>query len=261
MLRILHPFPSVLVTAITVAIALLLGGADHRGTIASLAVGMLAYQFSIGVLNDIVDAEDDRAARISKPLSAGLIALPAARLLFAICLAIGLGVTLLLGPIAWLVGIAGASMGLVYDLRLKRTDWSWLPYSLAFPLVPIWAAVALDRWEAVLWATLPLGAVLGFAIHLANQASDLDSATGGFVERLGERRAERLAVALFFAVALAVTALRWPASALAGIAAIGVAMAALLLARLWRRRPAGLFAALSIGGGGLAITLLSALRQ
>src|SRR5690606_8208932 len=145
----------------------------RAGRYAVLGLGMLLFQFAIGLTNDIVDIEDDRVAKPWKPLVRGDHSPRVARRLAAGFAVGGLLLTLTLPPIAWAIGALGLASGLAYDLRLKRTDFSWLPYSIALPLVPIWVHTATEAWRASLWWAVPLGAILGLALHLANQAPDL----------------------------------------------------------------------------------------
>jgi 4-hydroxybenzoate polyprenyltransferase len=99
---------------------------------------------------------------------------------------------------AWLVGIAGLACGLVYDVQLKRTWLSWLPMAVALPLVPTWVFLALDEWDELLWWAFPLGAILGLALHLANQAPDVpkERDVRGLAHRLGTEKAANLSLAL-----------------------------------------------------------------
>ena len=179
LLRVLHPFPSVLVALLTVVLALRAGGREQPGVTALLGACMLLYQFSIGIANDLVDVDDDRTDKPWKPLAAATISRRRAFSAFLTCLMGGIAVTIRLGWQAWMIGVAGLACGLTYDIWLKRTPLSWVPFSIAFPLVPVWVSVALDSWDAILWWVFPLGFALGFAIHLANQAPDVGAGETG----------------------------------------------------------------------------------
>jgi 4-hydroxybenzoate polyprenyltransferase len=231
--RIVHPFPSLLVAVVTAAITCLASPHDHA-LAAQLGFGMLFFQFSIGVTNDIVDAEVDRAGKPWKPLARGVIGRRTAVLLAAGCAGAGLLITASLPTGAWLIGALGLACGLAYDVYLKRTVLSWLPYAIAFPLIPVWAYVAADAWQAVLWWVFPFGAALGLALQLANQVPDIaaDRAAGvrGAPQRLGVSRSSGIAVALF------------------GIVASGV-----VLVLLGRSTPHALFAAVD----GASVALLA----
>jgi hypothetical protein len=98
--------------------------------------------------------------------------------------------------------VLGSGLGLAYDLWAKGTQWSWLPYLLALPLLPIWVFVALDRYDARLLLLYPLGALAAIGVHFAQSLPDVavDRAVGfaNLTSRIGER-------ATFSAAWLAVT--------------------------------------------------------
>lgn len=199
--RLVHPFPSFLVTAVTVALVPLADRHADAAIYFQLGLGMLLFQFSIGIANDIVDMRDDAVAKPWKALARGVIPRQAAVLLAAACAAGGLIVTLPLPPDAWLIGAGGLLCGLAYDLRLKRTPFSWLPWSIAFPLIPAWVFTANETWSGLLWWTFPFGAGLGLALNLANQAPDVaadrEAGIDGAAQRLGSERSRAAGLALF----------------------------------------------------------------
>ena len=53
-------------------------------------------------------------------------------------------------------------MGFLYSARLKRTGWSWLPYAVAYPIVPLWVWVSLGVFRFEMLLIYPL--VAPFAI-------------------------------------------------------------------------------------------------
>ncbi len=219
--RLLHPFPSLLVAGLTLALVPVANSNSEPSRYVSLGVGMLLFQFCIGVTNDLVDSADDAVEKPWKPLAAGVMSHRSATILaFALGIA-GLAFTAPVGPRAWLVGVAGLACGLSYDLRVKRSPLSWLPWSLAFPLIPTWVWVATSEWSPFLLWVWPLGALFGLSLHLANQAPDAagDAAQGidSLVQRLGDPWARRLAVGLFIvgaAIASAAVLVRSPLSAI-----------------------------------------------
>jgi len=81
--------------------------------------------------------------------------------------------------------------GWAYNLGLKSTVLSWLPYAIAFGLLPAVATLSASpsRWPAA-WALIA-GALIGVAAHLANVLPDLreDVANGvrGLPHRLGAK--------------------------------------------------------------------------
>jgi len=87
-----------------------------------------------------------------------------------------------------------------YNLGLKATVLSWLPYAIAFGMLPAVATLSASppRWPAP-WA-LTAGGLLGVAAHLANVLPDLgdDVATGirGLPHRIGARTTALTAAAI-----------------------------------------------------------------
>ncbi len=136
---------------------------------------MLLLQFAIGATNDLVDAPVDSRSGRAKPIPAGLVA-PRAALLVA--LATGAGGLLLAaagGPISLVLAGAGLAVGLLYDLRLRRTGWSWLPFALGIPLLVVfgWAGAGLPipGFVALL---APIAAAAGAQLAIGNALADLE---------------------------------------------------------------------------------------
>ena len=204
-----HPIPSLAVTALTAGLAALASLPPGRGLLVTAAV--FAGQLSIGWSNDYIDAERDRAvhrsdkpvaSRLAAPRIAGIVGIAA---LVALILTVALSAAL-----SWPGGAAVlviTACGWAYNLGLKATALSWLPYAIAFGMLPAVATLAASppRWPAP-WA-LTAGVLLGVAAHLANVLPDLrgDAATGvrGLAHRLGAK-ATALAGAVILLAASAV---------------------------------------------------------
>jgi 4-hydroxybenzoate polyprenyltransferase len=196
LLRACHPEPTLAVTALMTALA----AASGRGVSGCVlvAAAVLTGQLSVGWCNDLVDLERDTAAgRTDKPLVAG-VPRPWTATVAAGC-ALGLCVPLsfaggVAGGIAHLTGVV-AAWG--YNLGLKRTVVSWLPYALAFGLLPVFVTLGLPGhpWPHA-WAPAA-GALLGVGAHFTNVLPDIDAdlAAGvrGLPQRLGRRRTRTLA--------------------------------------------------------------------
>jgi 4-hydroxybenzoate polyprenyltransferase len=185
-----HPIPSLAVTTLTAGLAALAGLPLDRGVLVTAAV--FTGQLSIGWSNDYIDAERDRAvARSDKPVASG--ALPARVAGIAAVVAL-VGTVALSAALGWPGGAAAlvtVLCGWLYNLGLKATVLSWLPYAIAFGILPAVATLSASppRWPAA-WA-LAAGALLGVAAHLANVLPDLreDEASGvrGVPHRLGAK--------------------------------------------------------------------------
>ena len=264
-MRMVHPFPSAVVTAVTVAAAFLADASPALSTVAMLGIGMLCYQFAIGVANDAVDALDDARNKPWKAVPRGLVSRRTASLLAAGFAGAGMLVTSGLPFGAWLVGMAGLACGLLYDVQLKRTWLSWAPMAVAIPLVPVWVFVALDAWDPLLWWVFPLGAVLGLALHLANQAPDVpkERDVRGLAHRLGTEKSANLSLGLvgLAGVGAAGVLLVEGAGTQAILAAATVLLAGTMAGRAVRLfGPDGLFGLLASSSAALAVTFLSAVR-
>ncbi len=263
LVRIVHPFPSLLVTAVTLALVPLADRSAGVGLYLMLGLGMLAYQFAIGAANDVVDVADDRAANRPKPLVRGDLAPRSATRLAVLFAGAGMVVTLGLDPGPWAIGLAGLACGLIYDAWLKRTALSWLPMSVAFPLVPVWVFSAAGAWHALLWWAFPLGILLGASVHLANQIPDVAAEAGrvrGAAHRLDVQAAFRLAMGCFGAAASTATVVlafvSQERALLAAIAGVVALLTAPRAARLFGRN--GLFGVLAVSSAVLALVFLSA---
>ena len=262
--RVIHPFPSVLVAATALVLVAVADAGVPVHVYVAVGLGMLFYQATIGTANDLADMDSDRLLKPSKPLVAGaLTPRAAAGLAAATCLA-GLGITAILSWEAWLLGVACLACGLAYDFGLKRSRWSWTPYSLAFSLLPVWVFVAAGAWSALLWWVFPLGAVLGFALHLANQAADVAAPEAdymGLPSLIGAARSDTIAVLAFTLAATGATlVLALAGHAVQAWVAAGIGVVSLPLSRVAHRSKVAtaLFGLLAFGAAALAVAFLSA---
>src|SRR6185437_958950 len=168
-----HPLPTLAVTAFAAGWALAVGLAPARTALLALAV--LLGQMSIGWGNDWVDAPRDRAVeRRDKPVVQGLVSTrllgTSAVIAVGCCAVASLG----LGVRPGLVHLLAMGSGWAYDLLLKPTPASPLPYAVAFGLLPAVAtlAAAPPYWPAA--GVVAGGALLGMAAHFANTVGDVD---------------------------------------------------------------------------------------
>lgn len=202
-----HPGPTLVVTLLAAALAVAAGAEFWR--IGTLALAVFAGQLSVGISNDALDADRDRAVgRSDKPVAAGEVSRTAAWAAALTCLVLAL---LLSAPLG--VGLVAAHAVLLaaswsYNLGLKASAVSLVPFLLAFGVFPSFATLSLAQPQlSAAWAWIA-GAALGAAVHLTNVLPDLDddAATGirGLPHRLGGRLSAALAAAAVLAGALAV---------------------------------------------------------
>lgn len=173
LVRLVHPFPSLLCASATAVIAALAGGSLE--TAGRLGVAMLGIQVSIGALNDLVDAPLDASEKLRKPIPSGLVTRRAAGVVTAIGAAAGIVLSAASGPATAIAGLACLGLGYAYDLRLSRTALSWLPLSVALPLLPIHAWLgAAGTIPTGLLTLVPVGVLGGAGLALANGLVDVE---------------------------------------------------------------------------------------
>ncbi|MEU0098748.1 UbiA family prenyltransferase [Streptomyces sp. NPDC006267] len=253
-----HPGPALAVTALACALAL---GSGLDGPRSALVTGaVLTGQLSVGWCNDAYDARRDAlAARRDKPAADGTVEPGAVWAAAATALALCVPLSLACGGLAGTVHLAAVTAAWIYNLRLKATALSWLPYAVGFGALPAAVTLSLPGGPWPRWWTVTAGALLGFAAHLADTLPDIaaDRAAGvrGLPQRLGAAKT-RLLLPLPLLGATAVLALGPPGPMDAGgVAALVLAGAAALagpaLGRRWRK--AALAGAVAVAAVDLAL--------
>lgn len=202
-----HPGPTAVVTALSAALVVGVGG--RPATVALVTAAVLTGQLSIGWSNDWVDARRDTAVRrADKPVVAGLVSAgqlrAAALAALTSCVALSLAVGLLPGA----VHIVAVASAWAYNVRLKASAWSWFPFALSFGLLPAFLVLSLPgRPLPAAWA-VAAGALLGTGAHVANVLPDLedDHRTGvrGLPHRWGRTTSSVVAPAVLVAAVLVV---------------------------------------------------------
>ena len=205
-MRAAHAGPTVAVTGFALAWGVL--GADLApGTLLVLVLAVLTGQLAIGWTNDWADARRDTVAgRADKPVATGAVS---RRTVGAAALVAAAGCVVASLRLGWVPGrvhLHAVAAGLAYDLALKSTLLSPLPYALAFGLLPGVATLsgAHPAWPAP--AATAAAALLGVAAHLANTVPDAedDARTGvaGLPQRIGPRRSALVSVLVLTTAAL-----------------------------------------------------------
>jgi 4-hydroxybenzoate polyprenyltransferase len=185
-----HPVPTIAVTAISAGLAALAGLSPARGALVVAAV--FAGQLSIGWSNDAIDAARDRASRRSdKPVAQGAVSPRVVGMAAGLALLAAIVLSLALGVLPGLASLTVVACGWLYNLGLKATVCSFVPYAIAFGMLPAVATLALPEptWPAP-WAMIA-GALFGVSAHLANVLPDLDddidTGVRGLPHRIGAR--------------------------------------------------------------------------
>src|SRR4029078_2445722 len=123
-----HPFPSLLDGVVSGGVAAI-GGAPPDLAI-RIGAAMTLLQLGIGVTNDVVDAPHYADRKPGKPIPAGLVSVGSAQVAAFVLFIAGLRVAWWVSlPLAVLAAVV-AAIGLAYDLWLKGTAWSWLPFAI-----------------------------------------------------------------------------------------------------------------------------------
>ena len=130
--------PVLVVMAATAAFALIAaGGWPGIGAMLRLLGAMLGAQLAIGAVNELADAELDAVAKPDKPIPAGLVSRRGAGIVTGCGVSMMATLSITFGIASFLLCAVGTLTGIVYSLWLKRTIWSWVPYLVALPLLPI----------------------------------------------------------------------------------------------------------------------------
>jgi 4-hydroxybenzoate polyprenyltransferase len=178
-----HPGPSILVTAVLVAIAGLAGQALPDGIrVLQLVGAMLPVQLCIGVINDVVDLPADAIAKPHKPLVRGVISRSTAVAIGVLLGLIGLAIAATINLTTLGFDALALGAGLAYDLGLRRTPLSWVPWWGGMAVLPLEGYASVGSIPSRLLALVPLSGLIAVGLHFANAFPDIDG------DRLAGRR-------------------------------------------------------------------------
>ena len=188
-----------------VGFALIFGSGLGDFRLWSIAAIMLLVQFSISALNEWADADLDRQAGRQRPIALGLVS-PGTALTVTVLCAVGaflLSTLANFGTVALLLVGIGLACGWAYDLRFKASPLSFLPFAIAFPLMPFWIGLLAGRPASSLGVLFLGGSPLAAAIHLADAIPDRDRDRAAGLRtlavRLGRPGAEMVAAGALLA--------------------------------------------------------------
>ncbi len=226
-----HLGPTMAVTVLAALLAAAQGLGAGRGVL--LVAAVLVGQLSIGWSNDLIDQARDRSAgRADKPLVTGRGSVRAVRVACGAAALATVVLSLAVGVVAGLVHLGCVACGWSYNLGLKATVWSWVPYAGAFGGLTVFVALADGSLPPWWW---PVGAgLLGVGAHLVNVLPDVedDLATGvrGLPHVLGPRWiAPVAAVVLGLASGVTLVGASPPTAAAAAVAAVVAVLVALVV--------------------------------
>ena len=119
------------------------------------------------------DRNNRQVERADKPLATGELSSVLTSWVCALAVAATVVLSLLCGVVAGLIHLGCVGAGWAYNLGLKSTPFSWLPYALAFGGLTVFVVMTEpDAGPPPLWMPLA-GAMLGVGAHLANTLPDL----------------------------------------------------------------------------------------
>ena len=202
-LRAAHFGPTLMVTTITFVLAL-----SQFSLIDALrvAIAIFAGQLVVGWSNDLIDAPLDIAAqRTKKPIVGREINIDQLRksIVFALLAALLLSLLSPLGLIGTLIHFLGLLSATLYNLKLKSTILSPLPFIVSFGALP-WAIYLPTGNQPPLWLFIDF-MLISVAFHFFNVLKDfqwdINQGVLGLPQRLGRN------VSLVVSISLVISAI------------------------------------------------------
>lgn len=254
-----------LVTVTFVAIAARAAGAvPSAGQALRLAAVMLPIQFAIGAANDSADVADDARAKPYKPIVRGVVSRRAAAVAALVLGAGGLVAAATINAATLGLAAGGLAAGLAYDVGMRRTPLSWLPWWAGMALLPLAAYASAGAFPSELYAVIPLALLVALSLHLANAMPDLlaDRLAGqrSLPVLVGEKHVRAVALACLAAAVVLAAAVALVSGSGLRWAVVGVGGAAIvLIGVLAATRPRRLFPPLAIATACFAVVWLAGL--
>ena len=198
LLKASHFGPTVLVVSITYVLSRTQFSVSDS---LFIAFAILLGQFVVGWSNDLIDFPFDKEAkRVIKPLVAGTISESTLRVSIVIALIGALIVSLVspLGVNGTAIHFLGLLSATAYNLKLKSTLLSVVPYMVSFGALP-WAIYIAAGTKPPTWIVLGF-VLISSAFHFLNVLKDLESdiAQGimGLPQVLGRKKSIVIAILL-----------------------------------------------------------------
>lgn len=219
-----HLAPTITMTIVITGICAAAGWPTSRLLLCAAAA--LSGQLSVGWSNDAHDAAvDRRVGRTTKPVVNDLVSETSLRTASVVTLVTSVALSLLAaGVLAGSFHVLAVVSAWVYNFRLSRTAWSWVPYAVSFACLAPFATLGSTepRWPDPRLAIAL--ALIGVGAHLANALPDLDrdqeAEVGGLAVTLGPTRTVWLAVTSFLGASVILAFL------VGGWAALGIIVVA-----------------------------------
>ena len=168
-MTIVHPLPSVAMTLTALVLSLPLNKSYTLDKFLVFGLIILVENFIVGLVNDLLDFSYDKEVKPNKPLVAGKITSLEARILLLLFIILLLLAFTKFNLIIDSIFILGICCGLSYDLGLKMTSLSFVPYVIAMPTLAIASRLVNGNLPDLLLWIYPLGALMSLVLHLTNQ--------------------------------------------------------------------------------------------
>jgi 4-hydroxybenzoate polyprenyltransferase len=257
-----HPEPTLAVT--TLATVLSLSAGRGLGSL-WVAAAVLCGQLSVGWGNDYIDRDRDRlAGRAAKPVASGRVEPALVRRAAWIALALAVLLSLASGPAATAVHLVALVMAHLYNLGLKSSPFSVVPYAVAFAQLPAFITLGLTPPHLPPPWAVAAAALIGAAAHFTQTLPDLeaDASTGmkGLPHRLGARASLVSVGVLLAAGALAAALGPGGAPPPLALLTLGISLAlvlAILVEGALRRYSAAFHLTIAAAGAALATFLVT----
>ena len=167
-----HFGPTVLVVSLTLGLS---RTQFSWSSSASIAIAIFCGQLVVGWTNDLVDFPRDKVAlRLTKPLVSGLVSEPVLKIALFIALigALVCSFSSPLGPQGTAIHFLGLLSATAYNLKLKATLFSVVPYIISFGALP-WAIYVAAGIHPPLWLVLAC-VMIASSFHFLNVLKDLE---------------------------------------------------------------------------------------
>lgn len=176
-----------------------------------IGIAMTLLQLGIGTVNDVVDAPADAGRKVGKPIPSGLVAAGQATIAAGLLFIGGTSLALSVSPAIGALAVVVIGIGLAYDLRFKGTAWSWLPFAVGIPILPVFGWLGATGGLAPVFAVLlPAAVAAGAGLAIGNALVDIErdrsAGLSSIAIVLGPARSRVLSAGLFGAVGVAAAA-------------------------------------------------------
>lgn len=175
-----------------------------------LTLAVLSGQLTVGWSNDYLDRDRDRRAkRTDKPIVAGEISADVVRRSATIALIFCVPLSFASGAAAGALHLSAVAAAMAYNVGLKSTLASAVPYAYAFGALPAFVTLGLPGSPAPPAWAVSAGALMGVGAHFLNtlpdRAADEVAGVRGLPQRLPATSTVVIGVAFLSAAALVVT--------------------------------------------------------